>query len=336
MAERDVIVVGASSGGVEALVTLVSGLPPTLAAAIFVVLHVRPEGPSMLPAVLNRAGHLPAAHAVDGEPIRRGRIYVAPPAQQLYVERGRIAVRHGPRENLHRPAVDPLFRTAAHHYGARVIGIVLSGALDDGTAGLLAVKSAGGVTIVQDPSDATFSDMPSNAFDIVGPDYCVPVVDLPELLRKLVGTAAVAPSDVTEEVPLETAEEAESSSETMRPDELGTPSAFTCPECHGTLWELADDRALRYRCRVGHAYSTETMVKAQGESSERALWAALRALEERVGLMNRIAERARMRGHEATAAMFEQRSRRIDEDVRAVHDLIVSGQVLEPVGQHDG
>src|SRR5438874_2736813 len=178
VAQHDLIVVGASSGGVEALTTLVAGLPSSLAAAVFIVLHVRPEGPSFLPAVLNRAGQLPVAHAVDGEPIRRGRVYVAPPAHQTYLQRGRIAVRQGPQENLHRPAVDPLFRTAAHHYGPRVVGIVLSGVLDDGSAGLLAVRHAGGVTIVQDPSEALFGDMPANAFEAVGPDYCVPVADV--------------------------------------------------------------------------------------------------------------------------------------------------------------
>src|SRR5207248_1421587 len=245
--------------------------PSSLAAAVFIVLHVRPEGPSFLPAVLNRAGHLPVAHAVDGEPIRRGRIYVAPPAHQTYLQRGRIAVRQGPQENLHRPAVDPLFRTAAHHYGPRVVGVVLSGVLDDGSAGLLAVRNAGGVTIVQDPEDAMFADMPANAFDAVGPDYCVPVADLPELVVRLVGTEGIAVNDLAEEVPLETTEEAENPWEALRSDELGDASAFTCPECHGTLWQIPEGGGLRYRCRVGHAYSEDTMTKAQGQSTERTL-----------------------------------------------------------------
>jgi len=164
----------------------------------------------------------------------------------------------------------------------------------------------------------------------------LPVADMPELLRRIVGVDALPPNNISEEVPLETIEEAGGMADALRSDQLGNPSAFTCPECHGTLWEVSDERALRYRCRVGHAYSEETMVKAQGESSERALWAALRALEERVALMSRIAARARMRGHDATAAMFEERSKRIEEDVRAVHDLIMSGHVLQPLDQHDG
>src|SRR5215208_2893941 len=151
---HDIIVIGASSGGVEVLTRLVRTLPESLPAAIFVVLHVRPDAPSMLPAILNRAGLLPAAHAVDSEPIRTGRIYVAPPGMQMYVHRRRVAVERGPRENMHRPAIDPLFRTAAHHHGPRVVGVVLSGALDDGTAGLHAVKKAHGIAVVQDPADA--------------------------------------------------------------------------------------------------------------------------------------------------------------------------------------
>src|SRR5471030_1262436 len=154
MAGHDIIVIGASSGGVEVLTTLVRSLPVDLPAAVFIVLHVRPDAPSLLPSILSRVGRLPAAHAVDGEPIRTGRIYVAPPGRQLYLNKRRVSVEPGPRENMHRPAIDPLFRTAAQHYGTRVIGVILSGALDDGTAGLQAVKEAGGIAVVQNPADA--------------------------------------------------------------------------------------------------------------------------------------------------------------------------------------
>src|SRR5262245_49258440 len=207
MAQRDVIVIGASSGGVEVLTKLVAGLPDDLPAAVFVVLHVRPDMPSQLPAILNRAGRMPVAHAVDQEPVRRGRIYVAPPGMQTYIQRGRIAVRRGPRENNHRPAIDPLFRTAAHHYGPRVIGVVLSGARDDGSAGLRAVKHAGGVAIVQDPEDAAFPDMPVHAIESVEVDYCLPSAELAATLVALV-RADVEGRLLPDEVPLETVEEA--------------------------------------------------------------------------------------------------------------------------------
>src|SRR5437870_7789016 len=224
---RDVIVIGASSGGIDPLVKLVRNLPPTLPAAVFVVLHVRPDAPSHLPAILNRAGSLPAAHAVDGEPIRRGRLYVAPPGFQTYVHRGRISVRLGPQENSTRPAIDPLFRTAAHHYGRRVVGVILSGALDDGSAGLEAIKRAGGCAIVQDPVDAGFPDMPANAIDRTHVDYCVAADQLALRVVEMVhadGNSEVLPV----EVPLETVEEAPSGERAARSEDLGSPSGFTC------------------------------------------------------------------------------------------------------------
>jgi two-component system chemotaxis response regulator CheB len=268
---------------------------------------------------------------VDREPIRLGRVYVAPPGMQTYVHRNKITVRRGPHENLHRPAIDPLFRTAAHHFGSRVVGIVLSGALDDGSAGLAAVKRAGGITIVQDPDDAIFPEMPLNARSRVRPDYCVPARAIPALLQTIVehrtnGNMAV-------EVALETVEEASASDDPLPSEVLGPPAGFTCPDCNGTLYEIEDHGQIRYRCRIGHAYSSETIVKAQGDAVERALWAALRALEERVALLNKLADRARARGHSAVAEMFDARSREADEDVRILHEVVTNGKGLEPVEQ---
>src|SRR5262245_48439846 len=271
--------------------TLTAGLPQDFGAAVFVVLHTRPDAPSHLPAILNRAGQIPAAHAVDGEPIRRGRVYAAPPGMQTYVQVGRIGVRRGPREDLHRPAIDPLFRTAAQHYGVRVIGIVLSGFMDDGSAGLHAIKEAGGLAIIQNPSDAAFPHMPANAATAVAPDYTLPVAELPKLLTELVKSEAADASigQLQPETTLETDEEADGAEPVRHSDELGNVSAFTCPDCNGTLWEINSEGRLRYRCRVGHAYSEETMLKAQSDSVERALWAAFRALEEREALMRKMA-----------------------------------------------
>jgi two-component system chemotaxis response regulator CheB len=335
MAVRDVVVIGASTGGIDALMKLIAALPEHFPAAMFIVVHVRPDTPSLLPAILNRAGRMPVAHAVDGEPIRRGRVYVAPPGQQTYVQRGRIRVARGPRENLHRPAIDPLFRTAAHHYGNRVIGVVLSGAMDDGSAGLLAVKHAGGVAVVQDPEDAAFPDMPANAMEAADADYCVRMDDMASLLMSLVGTEETG--DVLPvEVPLETFEEAERPQEMKPSQELGPPSVFTCPDCQGTLFEIEDGGAIRYRCRVGHAYSAEAMDKAQGDAAERALWSALRALEERAALMEKLADNALKRGHEAVSAMFRDRSVEVYRDVDAIRSLITASTTLEPVGQQEG
>lgn len=328
MAGRDVVVVGASTGGVEALTALVRNLPAGLPAAVFIVLHVRPDSTSMLPAILNRAGNLPAAHAVDGEPIRRGRIYVAPPGFQTYLRPGRIEVRRGPRENMLRPAADPLFRTAAHHYGDRVIGVVLSGALDDGTIGVRLIKNAGGIAIVQDPEEAVCRSMPESAASQVPVDYVVTANEIGPLLSRLVNDAEPVP-EPSVEVPLETAEETTYAHARDRVDDLGKASGITCPECNGALWEIRDGETLHYRCRVGHAYSSESLLGASSESVERALWSALRALEERSSLLRRMATQARARRHEAVAVLFDERAEEVTRDANAIHDLIGQGHALE-------
>ena len=327
---RDVIVIGASSGGVEALSTIAAGLPPDLAAAVFVVLHVGQSRESHLPTILNRVGGMPAAHAVDEEPIRRGRIYVAPPALQTYVHNGRLSVRRGPRENLHRPSIDVLFRTAAHYYGPRVIGVVLSGALDDGAAGLAAIKTAGGVAIVQDPRDAKMADMPMHALDLTEPDHIVSADEIAPLLRDLVGRDARELESLPSEVPLETVEEAVTPEEALRSAELGQPAEFTCPDCGGTLYEIKGQH-VRFRCRVGHAYSQDAMLEAQNIALERALWAALRALEERNALLMKMSDYAHRRGHEGVAALFKEKSQQVEADVKTLHDVVINGRALDLV-----
>jgi two-component system chemotaxis response regulator CheB len=179
---HDIITIGASAGGVEAFKKIVHELPPALQAAIFVVLHISPEGPSVLPDILNRAGPLPALHPRDGDKIQLGKIYIAPPDHHLLIRRGHIHLFRGPKENNVRPAIDPLFRTAARAYGPRVIGVVLTGVLDDGTAGLLAIKARGGITVVQDPDDALFSGMPESAMKYADVDHCLPLAFLSPLL----------------------------------------------------------------------------------------------------------------------------------------------------------
>jgi two-component system chemotaxis response regulator CheB len=332
MPGHDIIVIGASSGGVEVLTSLVSRLPETLPAAIFIVLHVRPDVPSLLPAILNRVGALPAAHAVDGEPIRTGRIYVAPPGKQIYLHKRRVGVELGPRENMHRPAIDPLFRTAAHHHGSRVIGVIASGALDDGTAGLQAVKEAGGIAVVQDPADAVCASMPAHAMARVAVDHCVKAVDLPALLVHLVGMPT--PDPVARlQVPLETYEEVVSTLERAATGPpIGVESGLTCPECSGILRELREGDVLRFRCRVGHAYTSQTMLEAQGEAVEKALWTAVRSLEERSILIAKLAENARAHGHDGIAALFDDRSMAFSHDVQMLRALIGRGRALEPVG----
>lgn len=266
MPGHDIIVVGASAGGVEALVSLARSLPPDLPAAVFVVLHLPANANSQLPEILGRAGPLPAVHRVDGAPIEPGRIYAAPPDHHLLVRHGEVGLSRGPRENRHRPAVDVLFRSAARAYGTRVVSVVLSGALDDGAAGSAAVKGRGGAAVAQDPGEALFPAMPRNAIQSVAIDHVVPVAEMGGLLGRL---AHEPVSEVMPGVSREMEQEiqmAENDLAAMSGDDRpGIPSVFGCPDCGGVLWEIQDDQVLRFRCRVGHAYSSGSLLDEQGD-----------------------------------------------------------------------
>jgi two-component system, chemotaxis family, protein-glutamate methylesterase/glutaminase len=330
---HDVVVVGASAGGVEALSRLVAELPADLPAAVLIVLHTPPTGMSVLPAILARAGVMTVAHAFDHEPLDPGRIYVAPPDQHLLVEDGHVLVTHGPKENGHRPAIDPLFRTAARAAGSRVVGVILSGTRDDGVAGLNAIKVAGGIAVVQDPADALYPTLPQHAIDGVRPHHVLAIDEIGPLLARLVREPAPAnnPGRSRSEPPdpqfdLEQVEQAG--------DLPGMPSAFTCPLCNGTLWESEEGTLLRYTCRVGHAFSPESLVGEQSEALEGALWSAVRALEERVALLRRLSQRIRLRG--GSARYFEQRARAAEEHVDAIRSVIgIATSVSAPVAAEE-
>ena len=318
--------VGASAGGVEALVGFVRCLPQNLPAAVFVVLHLPSDAKSVLPQILDRAGPLPASRAVDGESTEHGRIYVAPPDFHLLLEPGRVRLARGPRENHHRPAVDPLFRSAARFYGPRVVSVVLSGTLDDGASGTFAVKMRGGLTMVQDPSEALFSSMPQSAATYVEVDWSLPVAEMGPLLARLaaepVAEEGVAP--VSRELEIESkvaAMEAGALHENERP---GTPSGFACPDCSGALWELQDGDLVRYRCRVGHAFTASTLLADQSDELEDALWMALRALEEQAALAHRLADRSRDRGQTTLVSRFEEQEREVTERAEVIRRLLVT------------
>jgi two-component system chemotaxis response regulator CheB len=321
---RDLVVIGASAGGIETLREIVRGLPAGLPASVLVVVHLPPRSPGLLPGILSRSGPLPAAHAVDGEELRPGRIFVAPSDFHMLVAEGRIRLARGPRENLHRPAIDPLFRSAAVAYGPRAIGVVLTGALDDGTAGLSALKRCGGIAVVQDPEDATYPSMPRSALRNVRVDHCVPRTEVAALLDRLTREEPAArprdprPRDIALEVGMAAMDSSEE-----KLDQIGQRSTFTCPECHGTLWEMNEQGALRFRCHVGHAYTGETLLSQQSDGLEDALWAAARAFEENATLSERMADRSRSRGHEEVAMRFQNRvetARRRGQEIRALID----------------
>jgi two-component system chemotaxis response regulator CheB len=283
-----VIVVGASFGGVDALTRLVGGLPANFAAVVGVVLHVGAQ-PSILPELLQRAGQLRVRHPRDGDLLAAGTVYVAPPDHHLLFANARAQLSRGPRENHARPAIDPLFRSVALAWGPRAIGIVLTGHMDDGTAGLAAIKACGGIAIVQDPADADAPGMPASALANVEVDHCLPLDALASLLVRLVQLPPRAgigppPANLLQEQALFIGE---SNMDDMK--RLGDPTQLTCPECGGTLSELRDKPPLRYRCHTGHAYTAQSLSGAQVEQTGHALQSTLRALREREALLRRLA-----------------------------------------------
>jgi two-component system chemotaxis response regulator CheB len=279
--ERDIIVIGASAGGVQALSELAAGLPPGLPAAVFVVVHTASGFPSTLPELLTRRGPLRATHALHGEEIVRGRIYVAPPDNQLLLRPGYLHVVRGPKENGHRPSVDALFRSASAAYGPRVIAVVLTGHLDCGTAGLLSVKARGGIAVVQDPADASVPEMPRSALRHAAIDHVAPLSEIPPLLARLTRERVVP-----KEAPLPAGDLGE-----LEGDEPGVPADIVCPQCQGALSFSELGGFEFFRCHVGHTFTLEGLAVEQAEEVERALWAAARALEEGAA----VARRARAR-----------------------------------------
>jgi len=319
VSEHDVVVIGASAGGVEALVKLVSQFPANLPAAVFVVLHIPPQNRSMLPIILSRSGPLPAVHPVDGTKIVHGHIYVAPPDHHLMLEQGYIRIIRGPKENRNRPAVDPLFRSAASVYGPKVIGIVLTGALDDGTAGLLAIKQRGGIAIVQDPAEALYTGMPQSAIDHVAVNYTLSLADIAHKVVTLVDEEVDGTMErsVPEDEEMQNELSLAKMELSRQKDDVraGTPSEYSCPECGGVLWEIQDEKLLRFRCRVGHAFSIESMMAEQSEAIEEAMWAALKTLEEQVSISRKLAVQAHRNGHTMVAQRFEERQRQAEKRV---------------------
>ncbi|MBD1921364.1 chemotaxis protein CheB [Microcoleus sp. FACHB-831] len=329
MPRHDIIVIGASAGGVEALINLVKNLPAELPAAIFIVVHIPSHSKSVLPIILTRAGSLRACHPQEGAKIENGQIYVAPPDYHLLVKQGCVTLARSARENSHRPAVDPLFRSAARVYGRRVVGVVLSGALDDGTAGLVAVKQRGGVAIVQDPAEAMFTGMPTSAIENVDVDSILPITAIASRLISLTeepvdGEEADPPSgDMQMEVDMAKFDIAAANKD-KRP---GKPSGFGCPDCGGALWELREGELIRFRCRTGHAYSADTLLAEQSEALETALWNAFRALEERATLSHRLLKRARDRQQILSAARYEDQAKDAELNAAIIRDLLMKGTI---------
>jgi two-component system chemotaxis response regulator CheB len=318
-------VIGASAGGVDALITIIPKIPSGFPAAVFIVVHIPPEVPSLLARILGRHSRLRVQEAADGVRWKSGVIYVAAPDCHLVLNDGVMRSARGPRENRHRPAIDPLFRSAALHFGPRAIGVVLTGTLDDGTAGAVAVKAQGGRVVVQDPADAMFPSMPASVMEHVKVDAVVTIETLvPTLIDMLnapvAGAVAKPGRDLELEVRMATLE-SDALEEQERP---GKPSPYSCPDCGGVLWEIDDAGNLtRFRCRVGHSFSPDTMIAAQGDQLEEALWSAVKTLEETVRLSRRIAEAERRRGHEWMVARFEEKEREAAARAETIRRVLV-------------
>ncbi|PSF37849.1 chemotaxis protein CheB [Aphanothece hegewaldii CCALA 016] len=325
MQNHDILVIGASAGGVEALKQLVQALPKDIPATIFVVVHIPAKSRSRLPEILNRFGTLKAFHPKDGDKITQGCIYVAPPDYHLIIKNGYVRIAKGPKENNTRPAIDVLFRTAARVYGPRVVAVVLSGTLDDGTAGLIAVEQRGGITMVQNPEEAMFDGMPKNAIENDHVKYILNIAEIAPVLMKLANQPIQTEEveAVSDEMEMETdmAElELEAMQSNTRP---GTPSPFACPECGGVLWEIVDDKLVRYRCRTGHAFSPHTLINSQSEQLEEAFWTALRALEEKAALTVKMAQQAQKNNRPYSAQRFQQQSQDASQRASLVRQLLL-------------
>jgi two-component system, chemotaxis family, protein-glutamate methylesterase/glutaminase len=326
MMKRDIICIGASAGGVTALRSFVQGLPKDFAGSIFVVLHVPPYTESYLPDVLSSAGPLPAVHPADGDIIEPGKIYVAPNDRHLIVEEGKVMIKKGPRENRCRPAIDALFRSAAYVYRSRVVGIVMSGLLNDGTSGLYTIKRMGGLAIVQDPDDAEQSQMPRNAMEYVQPDFVLSAADMPPLLTGIANAEPESEFKFSEKelelLKMEVVIATRDNAFEMGIMNMGEFTPFTCPECNGAFVQLVENEIIRYRCHTGHAYTASSLLAEVSESVEAMLWKSMRGLEEMNMLLNRIAGQYDKLNKKETADFFRKKAETNSERARTMHDAV--------------
>jgi two-component system chemotaxis response regulator CheB len=326
MGRRDIVVVGASVGGVQALRRLAAQLPAAFPASVCVVLHIGANA-SSLPALLAAAGPLPAEHPKSGQRLRPGRICLAPPDHHLLLMPGdELQLSRGAREHHTRPAIDPLFRSAALVAGPRVVGVLLTGRLDDGVAGLQAIKSCGGVVVVQDPDDAEDPGMPRAAMSAVQVDHCVPLHRMGGLLEKLVAEPAdSAPARASPGLVQEHAAWLAGKNVMNELRAIGTPSTLVCPDCNGALWEITGTKPPRYRCHTGHGFSLSWLAAVHEESTEGALWSAIRALHEKEILLRKVAGLDRAVGDEPHAKQATERAERVVAQMEVLRKLAESG-----------
>lgn len=339
MSDQNIIVVGASAGGFEALKTLIGGLPADLPASVFIVWHMAPDIRGILPQVLDRFHRLPVAHAYDGQPIERGHVYVAPPDRHLLIEDGRMLLTRGPKENRFRPAVDPLFRSAAYCHGPNVTGIILSGALDDGTSGLWTVKNQGGTAIVQDPKDAEISSMPENAIREVKVDYIVPVAEMPELIVRLLTEREGLrdrqeegqrgrDAELSKQLATEISIAAEDDALALTVMQFGDLTPYTCPDCHGVLSMLREGGRMRFRCHTGHAFTPDVLLAAVTENIETSVWNAIRGVDESIMLLDHLGDHFAEENEPKLAALYFKKANDAKARNQLLRDAVFSHEQL--------
>jgi len=322
MGNRDVIAIGTSAGGVEALLYIAKRLPREFPATILVTIHLSRQAGSVLDEILTQAGPLPAKFASRGELVKKGHIYLAPPDHHLLLDNDHIALGDGPRENNARPAIDPMLRSVAVCCGPRSVGVVLTGTLGDGASGLWALGQCGGSTVVQDPTDAAFAEMPMMAVSQAGPDHVVRLADIPRLLGSLAHQPAGVPIVVQRGIKceVEVAKGGQHAMEEM--DNIGKRSVLACPDCGGMMWEIKEDKLIRYRCHVGHTYGAELMSVALDENLRRALASAQRALEERAALAQKLQRQAVASGHRLLAETWAEKVREFERETQIIRESV--------------
>ena len=332
MAKRDIIVIGASAGGVYALKQIVAALPADFKASIFVVLHISPHSPSHLPDILSAASALKAVHPADGEIVQPGRIYIAPPDHHMLVEYDQVIVKRGPKENRFRPSIDALFRSAAYTYGPRVIGVVLTGMLDDGTSGMWSVKRLGGISIVQEPTEAAYSSMPENVLTHVDVDYQMHIEDIAPLLCSLINEPVPDPPTLAPDELKRMETEVNIAAQDIAFDmgilDMGELTPLTCPECNGALISLKEGKLIRYRCHTGHAYTASSLLAETTRVVEESFWKAIRSLEETVILLEQSGRHFAEGGNHEAADQFFDKARKTRDKARQTHEFMFEQEQL--------
>lgn len=333
MPNRNIVVIGASAGGVQPLIDLIQQLPPDFTAPILVVVHTSPSRPSTLPKILGRVTKMAVGHAQNGEKMESGHVYIAPPDYHLLVRDGSLTLDHGPRENHTRPAIDPLFRSAARAYGNGVIGIVLSGTLSDGTTGLMAIKTYGGTVIVQDPQEALYDGIPRSAINNVKVDFVVPVKEMAALLVRLT-KEALPENPKTGGIEMEDATKIikEDFDQQIHDHRSGQPATYTCPDCGGNLWQIDNGSITQFQCHVGHIFTTDVLLVQKSDLLESALWTCVRSLRENATLIRQLADRARRSGDPTRAERIEEQAVLNEKYMQVIREQILEAMV-SPVNQ---